>query len=929
MTDDSTTGADGPVLLYNNSMEGTKVHSSLVSEMRSCEGFDFSVAFITMGGLATLYSSFRDLAERGVKGRILTTDYLGFNDPDALQWLLDFTDFEIRVCEERFHTKGYTFYHGDEVVSLVGSSNLTDKALCENLEWNLKIRNQRKDEVAKAIRSEFDRMWASAAPLTSDWIEGYRKRRVIQYDERPRMEESGSIEPNCMQSEALESLSRLRDDGKRRALLISATGTGKTYLSAFDVKAYSPRRFLFIVHNENILEKAMESYRRVLGDGYTYGKFTGTEKRRESTALFATIQTISKRLDEFQRDYFDYIVCDEAHHSTARQYRSIIGYFKPGFMLGMTATPERMDQADVFEMFDYNVAYEIRLNDALEAGLLCPFHYFGVTEISVDGRTIDDKTDFNSLTSDERVRNIIEKAEYYRPHGKRVKGLVFCSRNEESKVLSEKMNALGYRTVALTDKDTIEAREKAIGRLRADDGDVLDYIFVRDVFNEGIDIPEVNQILMLRPTKSAIVFVQQLGRGLRKIDDRDKSLIVLDFIGNYENNFMIPVALSGDRSHDKDSLRRFMISSYLPGSSTVGFEKIAKERILGNINKVNLSKLAMIKGEYNLMKARIGHLPSLCELLDGGSLDPRVIVDNSGNLNRFRSRSKHEHLKLGRDEDDLLTFVSSFVDGKRPQELGILRGILERGQVTIDPTDDGMASAASILDGTYQTNLTMKNHPSWKAVERIGDRLVPTPLLETMLSDEGIRGLLDDAIRCGSEINTRCYGDVDEFGFKLYGKYSRADVCRLLNWEKDMSSTMYGYMIRNGVCPVFVTYNKRDDISSTTMYVEGFENRHVFNWMSKSNRTFDSEDVRTILGGGLVILLFIKKSDSEGQDFYYMGPVRPIGSGSRETRIDGRLVVEIPLELEIPVSDNLYDYMTADIVKTDAESASEVEVAEA
>lgn len=922
MKDDSSAIADGPVLLYNNSMEGTKVHSSLVNEMRSCDGFDFSVAFITMGGLTTLYSSFRDLAEREVTGRILTTDYLGFNDPDALQWLLDFTDFEIRVCEERFHTKGYTFYHGDEVVSLVGSSNLTDKALCENLEWNLKIRNQSKDEVAKAICSEFDRMWASATPLTGDWIDGYRKRRVIQHCEMPSIRESDSVVPNSMQAEALESLSRLREDGKRRALLISATGTGKTYLSAFDVKACSPRRFLFIVHNENILEKAMESYRRVLGNSYTYGKYTGTEKRRESTALFATIQTISRRLEEFPRDCFDYIVCDEAHHSTARQYRSIIGYFKPGFMLGMTATPERMDQADVFEMFDYNVAYEIRLNDALEAGLLCPFHYFGVSEISVDGRTIDDKTDFNSLTSDERVRNIVEKAEYYRPYGKRVKGLVFCSRNDESKILSEKMNTLGYRTEVLTGDDSIEVRERAISRLRADDGDILDYIFVRDVFNEGIDIPEVNQILMLRPTQSAIVFVQQLGRGLRRIDDPDKSLVVLDFIGNYENNFMIPVALSGDRSHDKDSLRRFMISNYLPGSSTVGFEKIAKERILGNINKVNLSKLAMIKGEYNLMKARIGHLPSLCELLDGGSLDPRVVVESSGNLNWFRTRSKHEHLELSKEENDLLTFVSSFVDGKRPQELGILRGIIERGQVTIDSTDDDVVSAASVLSGSYQTDLTMKNHPSWRAVERIDDMLIPTPLLETMLSDEGIRELLDDAVRCGSEINTRYYGDVDEFGFKLYGKYSRADVCRLLNWEKDMSSTMYGYMIRNGLCPVFVTYNKRDDISSTTMYVEGFENRHVFNWMSKSNRTFDSEDVRAILGGGLDLLLFIKKSDSEGLDFYYMGRVRPIRSGSRETRIDGRPVVEIPLELEIPVSDDLYGYMTAEIVATDADSAS-------
>ena len=293
---------DGPVLLYNNSIQGIKVHSSLVNEMRTCDAFDFSVAFITTGGLSTLYDSFRDISERKVKGRILTTDYLDFNDPDALEWLLEFTDLEIRVCEERFHTKGYTFYHGNEVVSLVGSSNLTDRALCENLEWNLKIKFQKQDVLAETIRSEFKRMWDSAVPLTKEWISDYRNRRSIRKIEKPVIPESKAVEPNAMQVEALDALSRSREDGKRRALLVSATGTGKTYISAFDVKAFAPRRFLFIVHNENILEKAMDSYRRVLGDRYTYGKFTGTEKRKECTALFATIQTISRRLDEFPRD---------------------------------------------------------------------------------------------------------------------------------------------------------------------------------------------------------------------------------------------------------------------------------------------------------------------------------------------------------------------------------------------------------------------------------------------------------------------------------------------------------------------------------------------------------------------------------------------------------------------------------------------------
>ena len=289
-----------------------------------------------------------------------------------------------------------------------------------------------------------------------------------------------------MQQEAIASLKKLRDEGKSRALLISATGTGKTYLSAFDVREFRPKRLLFLVHNENILKDALKSYKTVLGTQYTYGYYTGTAKDRDATALFSTIQTMQKRLDDFPRDWFDYVICDEAHHSTARMYSTILLHFRPKFMLGMTATPERMDQADVFRMFDYNIAYEIRLNTALEMGILCPFHYYGVSEISVNGNVIDDKTGFSALTSDERVRNIIEKAEYYKPYGKKVHGLVFCSRVDECKALSEKMNLHGYRTLALSGEDSIDFRKEAIARLRSDDEDSLDYIFTRDVFDEGV-----------------------------------------------------------------------------------------------------------------------------------------------------------------------------------------------------------------------------------------------------------------------------------------------------------------------------------------------------------------------------------------------------------------------------------------------------------
>lgn len=903
-----------PRLLFNDPSRGIRVHTDLSNEIMACDGFEFSVAFITMDGLSTLYSAFDDLEKRGARGRILTTDYLGFNEPDALEWLLEKTGIEVRVCEERFHTKGYMFHHGDRASAFIGSSNLTAGALCVNLEWNVKVDTVPNERFFTELEDEFERMWSSAVPLTGEWIARYRESWARRSPEMPTIIEPSAPAPNEMQTEALRALDDIRSEGKRRALLISATGTGKTYLSAFDVKRFAPRRMLFLVHNETILKKALESYRAVLGDRYTYGLFTGSSKETECSALFSTIQTMVRNLDSFARDRFDYIVCDEAHHSTASTYSRIIGHFTPGFLLGMTATPERMDDGDVFRMFDYNVAYEIRLNKALEMGILCPFHYYGITDISVDGKPIDDDSDFNCLTSDERVRRIIEKSMFYRPPSGRTKGLIFCSRNDVARTLSEKMNALGCRTVALSKDDGIARRDEMIRRLRSDDGDCLDYILVRDIFNEGVDIPEVNQVIMLRPTESATIFIQQLGRGLRRTSDAGKALIVLDFIGNYTNNFLIPVALSGDRSHDKDAVRGFMINECLPGTSTVGFERIAKERILENLNRVNLSTLSRLKSEYMSMKVRLGRLPTLTDLLDGGSLDPSVLVryGKGTNLNRFRAAIREDHLDLDAEEDRMLTMVSSFVDGKFPEELAIIRELLKSGEVSLDRFEDfdreSMETAAAVLSGSFY-HLGPR---SKSLVERDGDTIRRGSTLENLISVPGAERLIEDVVDCGLRINAERYADTDDLGFVKYAKYSRGDACRILNWKKDYSSTMYGYMISGGVCPLFVTYEKSDSISESTRYEEGFENSGLFWWMSKSSRTLDSDDVRSIIEGRVVLPLFLKKSDSEGTEFYYMGTVNPVKGEWREETIGGKSVVKMLLRLDEPAPDPLYRYMTCD-----------------
>ena len=314
---------------------------------------------------------------------------------------------------------------------------------------------------------------------------------------------------------------------------MTRTGTGKTYASAFAMRELGYKKVLFLVHREQILKQAERSYKNVLGKDVTTGLLTGNHKDMRADYLFSTVQTMNKdyMLKNFEQDKFECIIIDETHKAGAESYHKIIDYFKPKLLLGMTASPERTDGFDIYKLFNHNIASEIRLQDALKENLLCPFHYFGISDLTVNGVEVDEKTEFRYLASDQRVDHIIEQATYFGHSGDRVKGLIFCSRNDEARALSETFKRKGYNTMALSGDNSQVEREKAIEHLESDckvddfgrnkDSNALDYIFTVDIFNEGVDIPQVNQVIMLRPTQSAIIFVQQLGRGLRKSNNKE------------------------------------------------------------------------------------------------------------------------------------------------------------------------------------------------------------------------------------------------------------------------------------------------------------------------------------------------------------------------------------------------------------------------
>ena len=339
------------------------------------------------------------------------------------------------------------------------------------------------------------------------------------------------------------------------------------------------------------------------------GLYSGEKRELDCDFIFSTIQTISKaeHLGSFKKDHFDYIIIDETHRSGADSYLRLLNYFQPKFLLGMTATPERTDGNDIFKLFDHNIAYEIRLHRAMEEQLLCDFHYYGVTDLFIENKAQEDKAYFNRLISNERVYRIIEKARFYGCDNGITRGLIFCSRTSEANELSKLFNDQGFKSVALTGESSEEERIKAIELLETDNiNEKLDYIFTVDIFNEGIDIPKVNQIIMLRPTDSSIVFIQQLGRGLRKLPSKNY-LTIIDFIGNYTNNYLIPIALYGDTSFNKDSLRKLITdgSRSIPGASTINFDEISKNMIFQSIDSSNLQLYADLKKDYKLLKYKL------------------------------------------------------------------------------------------------------------------------------------------------------------------------------------------------------------------------------------------------------------------------------------------------------------------------------------
>jgi superfamily II DNA or RNA helicase/HKD family nuclease len=951
-----------PQFISNNYKMGHKVLSSVKDELLACSEFAISVAFVNMNGITPLLQILKELEAREITGRILTTNYLNFSEPKALEKLSELSNVTLKVYDadkarHGFHTKGYIFKNEDIYRIIVGSSNMTSSALTTNKEWNTKIISTEQGEVTRAIVTEFDELWNSSYTREYEaFIEEYRvkydlakkQREIAKQEEIPSVD-TYKLQPNSMQISFISNLRKIRELGEKKALLISATGTGKTYASAFALRDDNPKKALFLVHREQIAKQAIASYKRVFGNTKVFGLLSGNAKDYEADYLFSTMQMMAKPevLTQFSKQEFQMIIIDEAHRVGASSYQNIMDYFKPDFWLGMTASPERTDNYDVYQAFDHNIAYEIRLQQALEEDLLCPFHYFGITDLQIDGETIDEETglkDFNRLTSDERVNYVIEQMEYYGYSGDRVKGLIFCSSKKEAMILSEKFNDRGYRTLALTGKDDQEKREEAIERLVTNkEEDQLDYILTVDIFNEGVDIPEINQVIMLRPTESPIVFVQQLGRGLRKAEGKEYT-VILDFIGNYKNNFMIPIALSGDRSYNKDNIRRYVLEGerVIPGASTIHFDEISRKRIFAAIDSANFSDIKLIKENYFNLKHKLGHIPALQDFDKYGEMDVLRIFDNNSLGSYYKFLVKYEkeyHVRLSTTEEKIIEFVSKkLASGKRIHELALINRMFRLGHGLIGAlqeslqkdynqsmNQDCMKNVVNIMTNEFPTGTGKATYEEcvFLEIEEGENQEIEYKTSETMtqiLRNPDFCTILKELVEFGIERYRANYSRrYQDTNLVLYQKYTYEDACRLLNWENnEVPLNIGGYKLdkKTKTFPVFINYDKADDISETIKYEDHFVNNSILIAVSKSGRNLESEDVQNFLKAkerGIDVHLFVRKNkdDKISKEFYYLGRMTASGQAQVFTMQNtDKTAVEIEWLLDTPVREDIYQYIT-------------------
>ncbi|MBR4504914.1 MAG: DUF3427 domain-containing protein [Candidatus Methanomethylophilaceae archaeon] len=909
--------------LFTNKRGEPNLMEELNKEIMTSDEVDFLVSFIKWSGIRTIRDSLESFARSGGKLRILTTTYLGITDAAAIDWLSRLPNSSVRISYEndntRLHAKAYVFRRRTKLDSaIIGSSNLSRAAVTDGAEWNMKVTSPDAPYVMASVGKAFEECWNSQdfAGYDPD-RDGVRLREALS---RSKISDSGSIDlplfdirPYPYQEEILAQLEAEREiHHSYRNLVVAATGTGKTVIAAFDYRRFIGKpenrgrvnRLLFVAHREEILRKSLQTFRMVLHDQNFGGICTGNIEPPSMDHVFMSVQTLRSRgyAESMRPDFYDFIIVDETHHAGADSYHGIFG-MRPKVLLGLTATPERMDGKSILSSFGGRVAGEIRLPEAIDRGLLVPFHYFAVTDPTdiskvkfTRGRFDEEELTQIYLRNDGRIGVIVDALRRYTPDIGSVKGLGFCVSKVHAKYMADKFCGMGIPSVALTSDSPDDVRRDAMGRLSRGE---INFIFSVDLYNEGVDIPEVNTELFLRPTGSMTVFIQQLGRGLRLCPSQGKTeLTVLDFVGQFDAKYdlylrQIAYLTSCSAMSVGSQIKNGFIG--LPTGCYIGLEEIAKNHILDSISNTNAGKRRLETSVREFID-EFGRDPTLSEFLGYANTEPSAIYKGGRTLHGMAVSARGGTP----DPEDEKVFSKAFLRALSIDSVSWIEAMLS--------VMDGIGGRSESMD-RYVSMLYFTFHPSsgaggsgdaWEFADWLrGKPDYVSEFREILHMDRDAVKFMEESVDIGHTNPLR-----------LHCSYSNDQIRAALGIIKagDIGTLREGvyYDKANGCDLLFVTLNKKEgEYSPTTMYEDYPIGESEFNWQSQSTTSEDSATGRRYINHddmGSSVLLFARerKTNSYGGSMAYvfLGKVHYIShSGSRPMTIRWRMERSIPMKV--------------------------------
>jgi len=877
-------------LIINEKAKFMNFFVHLKNELMTCKKFYFIVSFIKYSGIQLLISTLDELEALGIKGEIITSVYLNITDPKALSKLLSYKNIKVKIynnSNESFHTKAYLFEKEKYHTCIIGSSNISQSALYSAEEWNVKLTDNDFFDIYNQSFNQFQKLWNSneAIGLTEDFIgkyEEYKEKNKPQntFDYRKIQTEKKKFIPNSMQIEILEKLKNTRESGNNRGLVVAATGTGKTYLAAMDVKEFFKNRknssFLFIAHREELLDNAIRVFSDILHiEKENFGRIFSGNKEVGHNMIFASIQSLRNCYKDFISDKFNYIIVDEFHHASASSYEKIIHYFKPEFLLGLTATPERMDGKDILALCDYNLVGEMGMRKAMEKDLIVPFHYFGVNDITVDYEKIpyrngkyDEEILLNDLSVSIRTDYIVEKMEKFGYDGKYMSGIAFCQNIKHALYMKNEFLRKGYKSELLTSKTNLTERSKILESFRNKEIEIL---CVVDILNEGIDIPDINLLLFLRPTLSSTVFIQQIGRGLRKAAGKD-FVTIIDFIGNHKKDYLITKVFS-DEIHNKSFLyekKEKIIEqiknqfSNIPGASYIELDRICQERIIDKIEKINFNSRNILKEMYNEFKNDIGKSPE--EFLEISDFDSNIelfveLVTKVGSFYeaqvQFENDNFIKYYRMKNPKTDLLAYMEKKIRLCEPFTYLTVKFFLKLKYEGQNLRNKYINS--EILLSEYKKYFSIKDKfKNFYLPERIFNELIEDEILEADLygykiskkyeaifyeEDKNFEKRLSDLINLG--LNEFRKNDIEEFNDNVlitHKEYKRIDLQILLDSKVPKGTWRAGYANTEKDICLFITNDKSHIMQENLKYDNSLHSDEIIQWISQP-KTYHSSSV--------------------------------------------------------------------------------------